>query len=117
MDSVAEEWRPVPGWEGWYEVSDLGRVRNIATGHRRTPGKVLVLSLSNRGRWTAHLFRHYEQKVIACYKLVIEAFVGPCPEGHEVHHRDMDHTNDALSNLEYMERREHRRLHDSHKRR
>ena len=108
-----EEWKAVPGWEGAYEVSSEGRVRSLDRTQkvinrfgnvewRRQRGTVLragvakngyaVVSFTGPGRarecWTVH-------------RLVMLAFVGPCPPGLEVCHDDGTRDNNRLSNLRY----------------
>ena len=103
---MLEEWRPVLGYEGLYEVSDAGRVRSLSREVRSgrgvrvvegrvlhpTPGALgrLSVSLSN-GRAVVRLVHH----------LVLEAFVGPRPDGAECCHGDGDASNNRLSNLRW----------------
>ena len=105
MDDVTGEcWLPVVGWEGFYEVSDLGRVRGIdridAAG-RRWLGRVL----KPRPTWDGYLRvsfcrggRHYDTYIM---RLVAEAFLGPCPEGMEVRHGPIGKADNGVSNLSY----------------
>jgi hypothetical protein len=53
----------------------------------------------------SHFIYDYE------HHLVAEAYLGPCPEGHEVHHKDDDPTNNSPGNLEYKLRYDHRAEH------
>lgn len=90
-----EEWRPVVGFEGYYEVSSFGRVRRVQTGHvlKPTLTKVdkkyavwLEVSGKRRGSTVAHL--------------VAEAFLGAPPEKHmNVFHKDNDGFNNKPDNL------------------
>lgn len=97
---VHEEWRPVVGFEG-YEVSSHGRVRSF----RRSPtGRVLVGNRITNGYLQLDLRRGTGKatragKLIHC--LVLEAFVGPRPDGHEACHNDGDQLNNHLSNLRW----------------
>ena len=101
---VEEEWRPVVGWEGWYSVSNLGRVRRESMGRGSYPGRIL------KPRWN-HLQRYPQvslsrgNKVTPHYihRLVAMAFLGSSPAGKEqINHRDGDRTNNAVSNLEFV---------------
>lgn len=102
-----EQWRPVPGWEGAYEVSDRGRVRSLDRRTRRGAGwmtvrsRVLKTTLDGNGRRTVKLHQGDGGVTHSVYRVVMDAFVGPCPPGMEVCHGDGDKTNDALSNLRY----------------
>lgn len=95
-----ERWLPVPGWEGLYEVSDLGRVRSLdrPNGLR---GRVRVLSVGSHGYLDVGLCDGGVRRTRLVHRLVLEAFVGPCPEGQEACHADSDRTNNRLSNLRW----------------
>jgi hypothetical protein len=103
----SEVWRAVVGWEGYYEVSDMGRVRSVpgrAAGWSREakggfPGRIIKgaiirdhrrVSLSAPGRPDAVRFVH---------NLMLEAFVGPRPENHWGLHKDDKGLNNILGNL------------------
>jgi len=109
MDSTSETWKPVVGYEGSYEVSDQGRVRSldrfvITRGgvRKRTKGKILRTSVMNMGYLQVSLGR---AKKVTVHRLVLEAFVGPAPEGSEAcHYPDPDRSNSALSNLRWRTR-------------
>lgn len=98
-----ERWLPVVGYEGLYEVSDYGRVRNARTRHILTS----VRTLKGAGRYErdharVHLFNgHGEKKVKKVHLLVLEAFVGPRPEGMLGLHWDDDKDNNKLDNLRW----------------
>jgi len=95
-----ETWKPVVGWEDSYEVSDQGRVRNSHSGGiRKLSSKVPVYPL-------IRLWRGGKGKTVAVHRLVATAFLGPCPAGYDVNHKDGDKTNAALANLEYLTRSE-----------
>jgi hypothetical protein len=87
-----ERWKTV--FEGFYEVSDHGRIRRMDTGHiltawgRRYP----KVTLSIRG----------VRKAVQIHQLVAQEFIGPCPQGKEVNHKDGVKKNIHYKNLEYM---------------
>jgi hypothetical protein len=94
-----EEWRPIPGFDG-YEVSNLGRVVSY---RRRRP-----VLLNPRTRESGHLAvglrvnpSDFNPKTRLVHQLVMEAFVGPCPEGLEVCHNNGNPADNVLSNLRY----------------
>lgn len=101
---VTENWRPIAGWEGRYEASDLGHVRNARTG-RRVAGWV------NPAHGYTQISLHRpktEGRPISyrLHRLIAIAWI-PNPEGKsEVNHKDLDPTNNAVSNLEWMTKRE-----------
>ena len=96
-----EAWRPVPGFEGLYEVSDCGRVRNVAMGRGRVPGRILRPVATPSGHITVDLSIGGKKRPWPIHRLVMMGFVGPCPEGMECCHNDSNPTNNALSNLRW----------------
>lgn len=91
---MAEEWRSVIGFEGVYEVSDMGNLRRSATAVKCVPVKDGYLGGS--------LCRSNKKKNFRIHCLVAEAFLGERPEKYDVNHIDGDKTNNAVSNLEYI---------------
>jgi hypothetical protein len=103
---MEETWKAVPGYEGAYEVSDLGRVRSLdrATAHtfigpHTRRGKILTLNPISRGHLVVRLFAKGQRRQVLVHRLVLEAFVGPCPPGYLGLHRDDNPTNNVPSNL------------------
>ena len=101
-----ERWLPVVGFEGWYEISDWGRLKRAMSGKGTFVGRILCGGLDKDGyRYTSLSIDGIAHKV-KIHRLVMAAFVGPCPEGKEVNHKDGDKTNNYVENLEYITHRE-----------
>jgi hypothetical protein len=104
-----EEWRPVPGYEGLYEVSDGGLVFSVPrivgrarTGPKSAGGNILTPQANPRdGRLFVHLCRAGRQRRWHVHRLVGLAFLGPLPAGLETRHLDGNHLNNHVSNLAY----------------
>ena len=103
---MAEEWKQARGYEGWYEVSSLGRVRRVRAAKGTRIGQIIKQTLSTRGRLQVSLSKNGEQHTLPVHVLVAHAFVGPKPDGTEINHIDYDCLNNAASNLEYITRAE-----------
>ena len=99
---LTEEWRPVVGYEGIYEISSLGRVRNLATRQGTTAGLILRQSPNGIGYASLSLTRDGISITYRVHALVLAAFVGIPPEGCEANHRDRNKMNARLDNLEYV---------------
>ena len=103
----AEQWRPIPGYEGLYEVSDHGRVRSLDRVVRRgahtlrLPGEIKALVDNGHGRKRAYLSRDGQMQRPQVHRLVLETFVGPCPAGMEACHNDGNPANNRLENLRW----------------
>ena len=108
LEPCREEWRPVVGCDGRYEVSDLGRVRRSAPGRATYVGKILKQSRSSQGYAIACLSggKGKARRWVETHLLVSRAFMGPPPDGLEVDHLDRDPGNPRLANLEYVTRAE-----------
>lgn len=119
-----EEWRVAVGVRG-YEVSSAGRVRSVdrsvfgADGRtRRFRGQVIQGSYDKRlGYYRVVLYVGGKAIGRTVHSLVAEAFIGPCPEGHEVRHKNGQHGDCRAINLEYGTRSENNHdqvRHDTH---
>jgi hypothetical protein len=101
-----ENWKPVPfgPYGDYYEVSNLGRIKNKRTGKVLRPSKI-----SDRwqrpNRSTEYLGVRLSvrqlKKTFKVHTLVLTAFVGPRPNGMQCCHGDCDSTNNRLSNLRW----------------
>ena len=109
-----ERWFAVPGYEGFYEVSDTGRVRSIdryVAGRyvkRLIRGKLLSQKLTNKGYpfvWLG-LGEKGKSSYRTVHRLVLEAFVGPAPEGAVACHNNDIQTDNRLENLRWDTRSE-----------
>lgn len=101
---MTESWRPVAGYEGAYEVSDLGRVRSLnrltSHGHNRR-GVTLKPFPMQRGYMVVNLWWANQPRMWLVHRLVLAAFVGPQPVGMEALHGDGDPANNRLTNLRW----------------
>lgn len=113
---MIEAWKAVVGFEGLYEVSDLGRVRSLTRQilmNRRLPnGETIKVQKSITGRVLAPgTVKSGHQIVILgrgnprlVHALVLAAFVGPRPDGADSCHKDGDPANNRLINLRWGSR-------------
>lgn len=106
--NLDEIWKPIPGYEGYYEVSDQGSVRSIERVIARDNGRpqtvrsrLLRPALNRRGYEGVHLYRRGRGEGFSVHRLVMAAFVGPCPDGMEVRHLNGDPADNRLTNLRY----------------
>lgn len=117
--TICEIWKPIPGYEGYYEVSDQGRVRSVdriingekwGTIYSRSfRGRVLLQGSDRYGYSKACLSKDGVTWNAGVHRLVLMAFVGPCPGGMEACHNNGDPTDNRLVNLRYDTKSENRR--------
>jgi hypothetical protein len=107
-----EAWLPVVGWEAWYEVSDLGRVRRIDYRVNRPVNDRRVVTLLspslNSGGYLSVILSApgVKRRTRVVHLLVADAFLGPRAPGLEIDHVDMNRANPRLANLEAVTHRE-----------
>lgn len=102
-ENVGEVWRPVPGYDGKYLVSNTGEVKTLVNrgGRPRTDsGRKRALNTNSKGYLYASLRSRGVSRNVFVHRMVVAAFVGPIPEGMQVNHKDGNKQNNHLSNLE-----------------
>lgn len=101
---VEEIWKmiPAPEFKGLYEASSFGRIRRAAPGRYTYPGRILKTPCNSSGYPHLALWNGELRKYFLAHQLVALAFLGPCPFGHEVNHKDGVKTNNKIDNLEYV---------------
>ena len=109
-ESLIEEWRDVVGFEGLYQVSNLGRVKgldrlvdtNINNVDKRiSKGKLLKPQFNNKGYKRVNLCKNGTFKSVFVHRLVAEAFI-PNPNNYPVvNHKDENKQNNCVENLEW----------------
>lgn len=116
MEIEKEIWKPVVGYEGIYEVSNLGRVKSlervVSFGRARRVIKEKILKQVKKGTcqyYCVNLTIKGKQHWMLVHRLVAQAFI-PNPKGlPEVNHKDENKDNNTLDNLEWCDR-EHNHL-------
>lgn len=105
---MSEEWRDVPGYEGYYQVSDFGNVRSLdrvitypGGQQYRKCGKVLKPATKIGGYLQVALNMNAIVITPKVHALVALAFLGERPEGMQVCHNNGDPSDNRLENLRY----------------
>lgn len=96
---MKEQWKEC--CEGYYEVSNLGRIRRAKPGLQTWPGRH-IKTFTVFGYPVFNVFIPGRRKMRRVHQLVAAAFIGPCPQGHEVNHKDGVKANNHVTNLEYV---------------
>lgn len=107
-------WKPVKGYEGYYEVSDTGIVRGLdrivpdsKTGTKRIKGRTMKRaenknkSRDGDGYYVVNLRKLHTSRVVQVHKLVAEAFLPNDFNLPTINHKDGDKHNNSVSNLEW----------------
>jgi hypothetical protein len=105
---MTEQWRPVVGYEGLYEVSSLGNVRALDRVIRRNsqswtvPAGPRKTTVNAVGYAMCNLRKDGKARTMSVHVLVAEAFLGPRPDwATQINHIDRDKTNNSAVNLEW----------------
>lgn len=99
---IKEEWRPVVGYDGLYEVSNLGRVKSYWNGNK----KILKPYKANNGYLQVSLCKDGIKSTWLVHRLVYEAFYGTIPAEMEIDHIDTNRQNNSVDNLRCVTHRE-----------
>ena len=101
-----EEWKSIPGYEGLYEVSNLGRVRSVEKCdrfNRKILSKILKPNYVS-GYLRVGMYKNKTFKYYLIHRLVAQAFL-PNPDNlPQVNHKDEDKSNNRVDNLEWCDR-------------
>ena len=99
---MTEVWRDIEGYEGLYQVSNLGNVRSLNWGNQGYT-RNMYLKKHPSGYRQVELVKNGIKKMITVHRLVAMAFV-PNPDGLPmINHRDEDKTNNRVENLEWCD--------------
>ena len=125
--NVLEEWRDIRGYEGRYQVSNLGRVKSLARDRRGRnnglvpmPERIMRLtSKKDNGRTKPYVevrFRNGGLRTERCkaflvHRLVADAFIKPLESGEQVDHKNGKHGDNRVENLRVLTWLEHAKIH------
>lgn len=109
---MKETWRPIPGWEGYYEVSNTGRIRSVDRfiggpyGLVKRRGQEMHRSANRNGYLYTMGSREGEQKRIWVHRAVLEAFVGPRLPRQVCLHGNDNPSDNRVENLRWGTQKE-----------
>lgn len=102
---MKEDWKPIEGYEGFYEVSNLGRVRSLprVTRSNILKGTILKPNITPYGYQQICLCRNGIRKQHKIHRLVANAFI-PNPNNlPAINHKDWNTSNNNVDNLEWCD--------------
>lgn len=110
---MIEEWRDIEGYEGYYQVSSLGRIRSLdrlidfwnrwlgEKVKRIRKGRVMKPGSNPNGYKIATLNKEAKIKYYSVHRLVANAFIENIDNLPQINHKDCDKTNNCVNNLEW----------------
>ncbi len=103
---MEEEWKWVKGYEGYYQISNLGRLKSFK---KYKSGYILSNKNEKGGYFSVVLTANGKTRYCRIHVLVAETFIGEIPVGFHVHHKDDNKQNNVVTNLEIIHPKLHRK--------
>jgi hypothetical protein len=105
---MEEIWKDIEGYEGLYQVSNLGRVKSLSIKihNRVTREKILMSHLSNSGYQYVCLSNNKIKKYLFVHRIVALEFIYNPKSKEQVNHIDGNKSNNCIENLEWLSRSE-----------
>jgi NUMOD4 motif/HNH endonuclease len=118
--NMNEVWKDVVGYEGKYQVSNLGKVRSLdryyphnkGNGQRLQPGKVMKFDITHRGYATVVFYKNDKRLRYEVHALVAAAFLGKRPAKYHAHHKNHNKLDNRAANLTYIDGGKHAKHHN-----
>lgn len=111
-----EIWKPVLGYEGLYEISNLGRLKSLSyknayKGKAKGQERILTPAISegkgySKGHLKTVLSNNKKTKCVYIHRLVFEAFNGRIEDGYVIDHIDGNPMNNRIDNLRQVTQKE-----------
>jgi hypothetical protein len=98
---MLEIWKSIEGYEGKYEVSNLGRVKSLQDNKGRKREQIVVVNIANNGYLYVNLWKTSRAKSKRIHRLVADAFCEKKDGADIVNHIDNNPSNNRADNLEW----------------
>jgi len=114
---MEEIWKDIEGYEGYYQISNFGRVRSLdrevvsKNGNlKKLKGSIKKIQIDNQGYYHACLYKNSKSKTYKIHSLVAMAFLNHIPNGYVkiIDHIDGNKLNNNLSNLQIITQRQNK---------
>lgn len=107
---IIEEWRPIEGFEGYYEISNIGRVKSLQRRewwekrgcYHLLKERIMKTFINRKGYVTVQLKKQSERTKYSVHRLVAFAFINNPSGFPEINHKDCIRDNNVYSNLEWV---------------
>lgn len=106
FNTEMEEWKPIEGYDGRYEISNYGRVKSLDSRHPKHHSKIMKPWEGNKKYLYIDLRGDNKRKTYAIHRLVLDAFIEKNPGGKQCAHWDGNPQNNHVSNLRWATAKE-----------
>ena len=113
MQSIAEVWKDIQGYEGLYQVSNLGRVKSLGRfidrlvyGNYWQEERILKLHKTKYGYLMVELRKNKKPKNFLVHRLVAMTFISNPENKPQIDHINADKTNNSVNNLRWVTAKE-----------
>ena len=100
-----EIWKDIKGYEGLYQVSNLGNVKSLSRYHHKKE-QILKPNLKNDGYYETTLLKNGKPKWIRTHRLVAMAFIPNLENKPQINHKDGNKLNNCVENIEWVTNQE-----------
>ena len=97
---LEEVWKDIPGYEGLYQSSNLGRIKSLR--RNGTPERIMKARSDKDGYQILDLRRKYKRKTCRVHRLIALTFLDNPKDKSEVNHINFNKRDNSVSNLEWM---------------
>lgn len=101
---MIEIFKDIEGYEGLYQISNLGSVKSLGNGNsNNSKEKILKPTKDKKGYLYVDLYKDGKRKTYKVHRLVAQTFIENPNNLPQVNHKDEDKTNNAVENLEFCD--------------
>lgn len=100
-----EIWKDIKGYEGLYQISNLGNVKSLPkyAGKSKRKERLITAHPDKDGYLRVHLCKNGIMSYKGVHKLIAEAFIPNINNYNQVNHKDENKTNNCIDNLEWCD--------------
>lgn len=103
---MKEEWKDIQGYEGLYQVSNLGNIKSLSNKSNHKRAKYLIQNKNKGGYKKVYLYKNHKRECYSVHRLVAKMFIPNPMNKKEVNHIDCNKENNCVNNLEWCTRKE-----------